>query len=284
MAADPDTLLEDAEGVDLLRGEPVARHGALRLGGEAEWYLVLRREEALAPALRALRSCKIKPRLLHGFSDAYAVEEGLAGALLRLGTAFSKVERRDGALHAGCAAAVAQLGCLAERAGLGDWTALKRYPGSVGGWLAAGALQALGPALRSLRVFSGRGVREVGPQRLESLPRTAVPLSVLLEPELPVGLSLPAPLPFPGSICEGSERLGPALAASGLLGLRLRRIRVSHEQPGLLINLGGASSRDLDLVLRLVRERLLRDHGLEIQRRLAPAGGPPGSGRRQRRR
>jgi UDP-N-acetylenolpyruvoylglucosamine reductase len=57
--------------------------------------------------------------------------------------------------------------------------------------------------------------------------------------------------------------------------LRLRHIRLADEQPGIVVNLGDGTSRDLDLVVRLVKERLMRDHGVEVEPVLHPLGRPP---------
>lgn len=266
--------LQGLAGVTALVGEAVARHGNLRLGGEVQHYIVVDDEAGLVAAVRALRASKVKLRSCHPFSDIWAREEGLSGALLRLGSAFAEVEAVEGGIRAGSAAPMALVGLRAARLGCARWAPLRTWPGTLGAWVEAQSLERLAPGLLQVRAFAGRSVRQVDRDGISRLPRTALPVSFVLALEPAPGFDLPPPPPPPGAICALDDGIQRAMTQAGLPGLRLRRIRLCREQPGVVINLGGARSTDLDLVLRLAKERLAKDHGLTLEIRLQPAGRP----------
>ncbi len=274
-AADLARALGEVPGVAVRLSEPVSRHGALRLGGEVEAWVVVNDELGLRTAVTALRRAELTIRPSFPLGDAYAREEGLSGALLRLGPAFGRVELCDGELRIGGAAPLAMVGSVAREAGLEGWARLESWPGTLAGWMANVDPVALGSSLVGVRVFQGRGFRDVEGPAVGSLARNAILLSARLDAMLGPDFVLPPPPPPPGAFCVLGPELVGYLARSRLPGMRLRRIRLSEEHAGIVVNLGGGSSRDLDLVLELTKRRLFRDHGLEVQTRLQPIGKPP---------
>ncbi len=273
-------VLEGQAGLAIRLDEPVARHSALRMGGEVEAWVLACDEDAVKAALAGLRAAGLTLRRHQPLGDHYAREEGLAGALLRLGPAFGTVEIEDDLIRVGAAVPMAQLGVVACRAGLADWAPVARWPGTVAAWLEAGEAEALAPLLRSVRALVGRSVKDRPGSSLASLSSKAVILGAELEARH--GRPLPPPPPPPGTLLVLDEKLEKAMRRSRLPGLRLRSIRLASEQPGVVVNLGAGSSRDLELIIRLVKERLKRDHGLEVEARLQPLGRPPRANPRSR--
>jgi len=266
-------VLGSHPGVVLRLDERVARHSALRIGGEVEAWVLALDEAAVKDAVAALRRGKLSLRPHDPLGDHYAREEGLAGAMLRLGPAFGQLGVEDDRLHAGAAVPLARLGVVAARHGLEAWAPLSRWPGTVGGWLSGADPARLAPLVHSVRALRGRSVVERSGDTLASLGSKAIVLGAVFHgrPDAP----LPPSPPSPGSLTLQGGDVLRAMVKSRLPGLRLRSIRLASEQPGLVVNLGGGSSRDLDLVLKLVQDRLKRDHGVELEARLAPLGRPP---------
>lgn len=278
MATRPElrTALATVPGVRLREEEPVARHGALRLGGGVELYVVVHDEAALEAVAAALRGARVSPRLFHPLSDAFARDAGLAGALLRLGPAFAEVEAGGEGIDAGVGAPLAAIGAAAERAGFEEWSGLCAWPGTLGSWCAGLDPEALARLFVRVTILTGRGVRRVDGAAVASIPRSAELLGGRL-PRAPVAALPPSP-PWPGALFDQDSDVASALARSSLPGVRLRRVRLATEQVGVVVNLGGGTARDLELLCRLAQERLGRDHGLEVQSRLQPLGRPPSPG------
>ena len=265
--------LEALPGVTLRVDERVARHSALRIGGEVEAWVLVHDEAGVKAVLSALRKAKLELREHQPLGDHYAREEGLSGAMLRLGPSFGLISIEDETIQVGAAAPLAQLGVMAQRAGLRCWAPLRRWPGTLGGWVKTADAEALAPLVVSVRAAVGRGIVNRSGTALAGLGRKAVILGATLVrcPDAP----LPPPPSCPGSLFVLDASLRLAMAQSRLPGLRLRSIRLAGEQAGVVVNLGSGGSRDLDLVIRLVKDRLKRDHGLEVVFRLQPMGRPP---------
>jgi UDP-N-acetylenolpyruvoylglucosamine reductase len=256
-------------GVAVRVDEPASRHGNLRVGGEVDLYVVVRDEAALAAAVAVLRREGVRWRACHGFTDV-PVCDAAPPAVIRLGPEFGLVEVRPDGVRAGVEAPLARVGRVAREAGHVPLAPLEHAAGTLGAWIAEAGQEALAPPLASVRVLQGRGYREVDPRA--PLPSTALPVAATLAGPLPRRLPLP---PEPGAI-SATRGVPECLRRSGLVGLRLRGLRV--EAPATVVNLGGATGRDLDLVVRLLQERLLRDHGLDLEPRFGPRA-PARSGR-----
>ncbi|MBN1334789.1 MAG: hypothetical protein JXB39_02380 [Deltaproteobacteria bacterium] len=265
--------LEGLPGVVAREAEPVARHVALRIGGPVELWVVVADETALLAASAVLRAHGVRWRFLHGLSDRVVADEGLSGALVRPGPGFAGVEVDQGEVQAGVAAPLARIGHAAREAGLETWTLLEACAGTVGDWVSEENRTRLGPAIREVRVLQGRSFRNLPGARLGGLSPSARVVAVRLSGVLPRGMPLPPP---PGALVDHPERrLSSMLEASGLLGLRIRAVRLPETAPGTVATLEGATARDLAFLERIVRERLFRDHGLHLEMRLVPAGRPP---------
>jgi UDP-N-acetylmuramate dehydrogenase len=273
LPADLRAVLAAVPGVCLREPEPVARHGALRIGGDVETYVVVHDEAALLAVAEALRAAHAGLRVLSPLGDAFARDAGLSGVLVRLGPAFGEVEVGPRGIEAGCGAPLASIGAAAARAGLAGWRGLSTWPGSLGAWCSDLDGAALATLCGRIRALTGRGLRDFSGAAVATVPRSALLIQACLIPEAPA--ALPPRPPWPGAAFAEDPDLLAALARSRLPGLRLRGIRLAEEQVGLVVNLGGGSARDLDLMLRVIVERLGRDHGLQAQPRLQPMGRPP---------
>ncbi len=263
--------LRDLPGVSVREAEPLARHANLRLGGPVELWIGVADEEALVAAAAILGAEGVRWRLVHGLTDLVVSDDGLAGALVRPGPGFSRVEAVAGGIRAGVGAPLARVGWAARASGLGDLARLETSAGTVGEWLGSEARPRLGPAVRGIRVLKRRVLADLPGDRLPGLPSSAVVVAVDLVGPLPRGVPLPAP---PGALAT-DPTVARLLARSGLLGLRIRSLRLPEAAPGTVAALTGATARDLAFLARIVEDRLMRDHGFRLETRLAPAGRPP---------
>ncbi|NOY24707.1 MAG: hypothetical protein GXP62_02445 [Oligoflexia bacterium] len=90
----------------------------------------------------------------------------------------------------------------------------------------------------------------------------------------------PAPAhPPPGGLFadDGPLRAGPQVAATGLLGTRLRSWRLSAVEPGTLVNTGGGDCASALLLAKSAAELARRRRGAVLDIRLPLVGfdGPP---------
>lgn len=266
-----DTLLEALHGVDGLvvrTGEPLGRHNLLRVGGPVDLWLVAETEAAAVAALGACKAGGVKVRALDG-EHWLARDEGLEGACLVLGAVARTVEvREDGEVRAGGRVAMAALAEQVARSGL---TGLERHGGRPGTVAEAVAAGQLGDAVRSLRVLRGARATTVSPDKLKST-HTVITVDLVLGLELPTTVlahthtARRSSSERPGRLMADPDRqrADSLIAEAGLRGVRLRSVRVGNHEPNCLVNLGGATARDVALVLAMIRDRVKHRTGADL--------------------
>ena len=248
--------LDAIAGLTLRCEEPLSRHGSLRMGGAIEFYAVAHTDQALLEAARIARRQRLGLSVFTGFSELAGRGEGVCGLLVRLGSGYASIERGQGQLRVGVGAPLASLGVRGLAAGFPDYARLATMPGTVGEWMAERGVSAFGQALLAVRALTGKGVVDFPRDDFDSIPKRAIPLSVTLEEGLPLLAEAPAPR---GALFASDAKVRRGMDRAGLLGLRLRQLRLSTECPGVVVNLGRAAPRDLDLLRVLVRDRLSKE-------------------------
>ena len=272
VGADADAPAVPARAARLLGGvpardeEPIARHLPLRGGGGAfEVWVEVPDEAALLAVIKAARAEKLAVRPLLPFADALPPEGGLTGVAMRLGVGFEQIREVEGGVWVGAATPLARVGL---RTG---YAALAGAPGTLGeayedGWIA--------PALAKIRRFRGRSFEELEPA---GDPKGLLPdpKSLLVGALLKPGTKLTPP-PAGRAFRDHKRRNIPAvpdlLRGLALGGLRLGAAVLAEEDPTVLANRGGATPRQLRLLLQAVRERVHTATGLELEDRLPPPG------------
>ena len=81
------------------------------------------------------------------------------------------------------------------------------------------------------------------------------------------GASQPLDFPSAGSVFKRpvGDFAGRLIEASGLKGVRVGGAEVSEKHAGFIVNRGGATSSDVKALVELIRERVLKDHGVLLE-------------------
>ena len=279
-------------------GEPLSRHTSFKIGGQAESMVWPGREEEWSWLLGFVRQKGLPLTVLGLGANVIVNDAGLPGVvastsrMCRIEVSGSKVRAQSGAVLDAVVARCAE-------AGLSGMEKLSGIPGTVGGalWINAGAFgqeaydrlvsfTALDPEAKLVRrakaevAFSYRKVEGVS-----GLVFLAAEWA--LTPGAPADLreiraaTLQArankqPLEFPsaGSVFkrppEGyASRL---IDACGLKGLTVGRAQVSPKHAGFIVNLGGATARDVMELIGRVREAVLAKTGVRLELEQIPLG------------
>ena len=260
----------------VLTEEPLARHTPLRVGGPVELWVEASDTEGLHDFLRLAREAGGKWRVHWPFADWLVRDGGLRGTVLRLGEAFERIDLNADTITLGSAALWSAL--PAELEG-GIWDALRAWPGSVGGLFAHGNVQELSRLCTEIQV--SRGGRVVTLPWTEDEPpklgESTVLLSVTLRRVAAARHWLRAPKPI-GTLFEevADTAVSKEPAKAGVLGTRLRRWRLSPVEPGTVVQLGGGTFRDLQMLIKGIRSRVEKSRGITIETRIPVFGNEPG--------
>ncbi len=267
-----------------------------RTGGPAEWLVRPDSAEALAAFLRALpRDVQVLP--VGVGSNLIVRDGGVPGVVVRLPKAMAKVSVADGRVRAGGAAMGISVASAARDAGIAGLEFLRGIPGTVGGAVRmnAGAYgRDTSDILVEVTVVTREGAVETWPAarlgytyRHSELPAGAVVVEAVFagtpgDPAL-IGAEMdriaaereasqPLRSRTGGSTFKNPEghKAWELIDRAGCRGLTRGAAQVSEKHCNFLLNLGGASSADIEALGEEVRAKVLASSGVvlewEIQR------------------
>jgi len=269
--------LAEVSGVSTRTEEPLCHHLPLRVGGPVQLWAVIHDMDGLHNTVQAARTHRVNWRVHWPFTDWLVRDGGLAGAVFRLGRGFEAITISDDHVNLGAAALWSAV--PPELAGP-FWDELRRWPGSVGGWLERGIDAELPLCCTEISVLQGGRVQAFPVSEDDGWPalaKTAIPLGITLMRRPPPRVEiLPPPPPGAlfGSVLDSTP--GRELERAGVSGTRLRRWRLARIEPGSLVQLGGGSCKDLMMLVSGIRQRVEKTRGAKLEVRIPLLGNEPG--------
>ena len=282
--------LSERDGT-ILRDEPLSRHTTLRVGGPARRYCRVKTEEGLSAVLRAASGSGEPLALLGMGSNVVAADEGFPGWVVRLEGDFLRISISGDRLTAGGGAALGGACAAASRAGLSGLEPISGIPSSMGGAVRinAGAYGGeIFDVLESVRLVSRSGDRrEAGASdiphgyrwtQLCDTGEIVSEVTLRLRPAAPEEIAertrvvsekrrgaLPSE-PNAGSVFKNppGDYAGRLVEACGLKGERRGDAVISTRHANVVVNLGGARSADVVLLMRLMRDSVREKFGVTL--------------------
>ena len=280
---------------ELLLDEPLSRHCTFRIGGPGEAVYTPRDEAALRAALTFARHNGVPLHILGNGSNVLIADEGLRGIVLLLINGLTDLlYLGDGMIACGAGVPLKRLCVFALEHSLTGLEFAYGIPGSVGGalYMNAGAyggeiknvlssVRSLDPvtgepeetplrdleyAYRNTSFMKNGRIITAGYFRLEPGDRDAISAKMN---ELMGRRKASQPLEYPsaGSTFQRPP-VGYAAAHIDECGLKGRRVggaQVSEKHAGFVINTGGATFADVTELMRVIKEEVLRRHGVTLE-------------------
>lgn len=274
--------------------EPLCKHTSFRIGGPAEVMVFPKNSEELAEVLKVSAALDIKPVILGAGTNVLAPDDGLRGIVICLKDALSGMQLLDGnRIRVMAGVTMTRAAVFAADRGLSGMEFAHGIPGSVGGgiYMNAGAYGGeLCQICESVDVMSPTGDLKTYTcdemrfsyrhSRLEDEPGVVVSAIFCLEPgepetikskmkELQGKRSASQPLNLPSAGSAFKRPVGGYAAAlidqTGLKGFRIGGAAVSEKHAGFVVNLGGATAKDVTELLQAVSERVFEATGIRIE-------------------
>ncbi len=285
----------------------LAKYCSLKAGGRAAALAFPPGREELEALIAFLRGKRI-PYLPFGRGTNLLVKDGgYPGVLISLSEGFQKVEseREEGEkllrIRAEGGAPLSRVVELAAQEGGAGLAALVGIPGSVGGAIRmnagpAGSKGQIGDSVKTVLVVENSG-RVVSRDREElkfgyresALKEREFALEAVLEltPGKPEKIrkemetirekkksAQPWDLPNAGSIFKNPDRnkAGQMIEEAGLKGVRIRGAQVSPLHANFIVNVGGATARDILSLAGMIRDRVKEKFGVLLEMELKVVG------------
>lgn len=281
-------------GIDFRFNEPMAKHTSFRIGGPAEVMAFPKSTEELAKIVKASGLLDCKTAILGAGTNVLAPDEGLGGLVICLKDCMDGMELLgDGRIRVSSGVTMTRAAVFAASHGLGGMEFAHGIPGTVGGgvYMNAGAyggsieqicesadIMFLNGEIRTFRAEEiGFSYRH---SRLEDEPGIVVSVVFQLQPKPEAQIreemqtllskrkaSQPLELPSAGSAFK--RPVGGYAAAlidqAGLKGLQIGGAAVSEKHAGFVVNLGGATARDVCALLEDVSNKVYDFSGIRLE-------------------
>lgn len=279
--------------MELQMNEPMSRHTTFRIGGPAALMALPKTVEEAKTAVKTAREMGIEPFFLGNGSNLLVADGGYPGFAVKLTGDFDEIREVNRGLEAGSAVLLSRLSNTLAGRGLAGLEFASGIPGSVGGAVTmnAGAYGGeLGQVLETVTFLDEEGETctlpasecDFGYRHSIFSNRKCLILEARfqLEPGDPAAIrarmdELAAkrrekqPLEYPSAGSMFKRPPGHFAAAlidqCGLKGFTVGGAQVSEKHAGFVVNRGGATCADVLELVRQVKERVLRQTGVELE-------------------
>lgn len=273
-----------------VRGEPMARHTSLRIGGPADYFVRVASEADLRGAVAVAREHELPVFMLGGGTNLLVADRGIRGVVLE--NAWREDDVDGTVVTASSGTPLAHVAAVAARNGISGLEWMATVPGTVGGavhgnagafgtetadvlvdaelmdldgrsWTATredlgysyrtSALQGKPTIVLRARFRGAPGDRATAVRRIKEIANERAAKQPLAQPNT-------------GSIFRNppGDHAGRLIEAAGLKGHRLGGAMVSEKHANFIVNAGGASAVDVRELMRLCQREVKERFGVDL--------------------
>ena len=295
------TRLINITGKDNVRiNEPMKNHTTFKIGGPAQYYVTPESVTQIQEVVSLCRDMNIPLHVIGNGSNILVGDDGVDGVVLALFNTFSDYEIKDNVITAQAGMSLIKLAVIALREGLTGLEFASGIPGSVGGavYMNAGAYDGqMKDVVTSVTVLDEAGnIRILGRDELDMGYRTSavakhnmIVLQVIIElkagnkeqikdrmNQLSELMKHKQPLEYPsaGSTFKRPEGYfaGKLIADAGLKGYSIGGAAVSEKHAGFVVNMGGATAKDVVELTDYIKKRIIEQFGVTLELEIKKIG------------
>ena len=282
----------------VMENEPMCKHTTLKIGGNADYYIIIKSEKELKKVLELVKTNDIPLTILGNGSNVLVRDGGIRGIVVKLDFKEYVIGKQNefAYITVGSGMALSALAIIAQKEGLTGLECLSGIPGTVGGAIRMNA-GAYGKEMKDIVVFSkcidkNGNIHELNLQAHKFDYRTSCFKNndlIILETTIKLNYAdknqiqrkmdeykesrlknQPIELPNAGSTFKRNTEFPTAklIDECGLKGYRIGDAEVSTKHAGFLVNKGKAKASDVlqlaDYIKAQVKEKFDKDIELEI--------------------
>ena len=295
------TRLINITGKDNVRiNEPMKNHTTFKIGGPAQYYVTPESVTQIQEVVSLCRDMNIPLHVIGNGSNILVGDDGVDGVVLALFNTFSDYEIKDNVITAQAGMSLIKLAVIALREGLTGLEFASGIPGSVGGavYMNAGAYDGqMKDVVTSVTVLDEAGnIRILGRDELDMGYRTSavakhnmIVLQVIIElktgdkeqikdrmNQLSELRKQKQPLEYPsaGITFKRPEGhfAGKLIADAGLKGYSIGGAAVSEKHAGFVVNMGGATAKDVVELTDYIKKRIIEQFGVTLELEIKKIG------------
>ncbi len=270
----------------------LAKHTSFKIGGPARYFFIAKNKEELIEAVKQAKNFNLKFFILGGGSNVLALDQGYDGLVVKVNL---RKYYFNNDLYAEAGVSWGELvGAATEKSLTGlEWTA--GLPGVVGGAVYGNVqafhvrisdivkeVEAFNPEDLSIKSFSRKDCQFSEKDSVFKKNKSLIILSAVLEIKKGDKKEIEKKIKEHLQFRKEKQPLGYASAGSvfinvsdkpssylidkaGLKGLKIGQAQVSEKHAGFIINLGGAKSKDVLELIRIIKEKVKEKFNVDIQ-------------------
>ena len=278
---------------ELLLEEPMAKHTSFRIGGPADMLAQPGNEAELAELLKRAAHHAVPVTLVGNGSNLLVRDKGIRGLVIKLSNLFSSITVAGNVLTFGSGISLAMASKKAASLSLSGLEFAVGIPGTIGGavYMNAGAYDGeMAKVVTSVQVMDRQGQSsQLKADELDfSYRHTALQNSGLIVTSVTVSLQpgeaesikakmddfsqrriakQPLELPSAGSMFKRPVGYfaGTLIEQTGLKGYTVGGAQVSTKHAGFVVNVGGATAKDVLQLISDVQARVLAAQGVQLE-------------------
>jgi UDP-N-acetylmuramate dehydrogenase len=286
-------LKQQLPGLEVRQDEPMSAHTTFRVGGPAQLLALPKTEDELVAAVRLSRENGVEPICIGNGSNLLVDDAGLDGFVIQTFPGLNWCQVNESHITAGSGILLAALASEAAKHSLTGLEFAHGIPGTLGGAVTmnAGAYDGeMRQVIEQVRVLDQNGeiVTFENEQCAFSYRHSAfsngeflvLSAELKLSPgdasairsrmsELMTKRKEKQPLGYPSAGSTFKRPEGHYAAAlidqCGLKGAHIGGAQVSEKHAGFVVNTGAATCQDILNLMELVRQRVYRETGVELE-------------------
>lgn len=277
----------------LLVNEPLSKHTTFKIGGPADYLIFPATTAEVADIMIIAKQNEMPVTLLGNGSNILVLDNGIKGLVLKFGSEMSYIRHVKNTIYVGAGAMLADVSSYVAEHGLGGFEFAIGIPGSIGGAVFMNAGAYSGEMCQVVTAVSGvcrnGGVKRfVGPEIVFGYRHSVFQDNgcVICEVELQLQkqekpdikqkmddytvkreTKQPLEMPSAGSTFKRppGHFAGTLIEQAGLKGYTVGGAQVSNKHAGFIINAGGATAKDVLLLIKEVQRRVHGHSGIMLQ-------------------
>ena len=278
---------------ELLPEEPMAKHTSFRIGGPADVLAQPADEAELAALLKRAREHAVPVTLVGNGSNLLVRDKGIRGLVIKLSNIFSSITVDGNVLTFGSGISLAMASKKAASLSLSGLEFAVGIPGTIGGavYMNAGAYDGeMAKVVTCVRVMDMQGkISELQASELDFAYRhtalqnsgwIVISVTVALQPGEAESIAAkmadfsqrriskqPLELPSAGSMFKRPVGYfaGTLIEQTGLKGYTVGGAQVSQKHAGFVVNVGGATAKDVLQLISDVQSKVFAAHGVRLE-------------------
>ncbi|WP_419883761.1 UDP-N-acetylmuramate dehydrogenase [Peribacillus sp. B-H-3] len=286
--------LKEMQVGKVLENEPLSNHTTMKIGGPADLFIEPSSVESLENAMKVIKEHHMKWRAIGRGSNLLVSDEGIEGAVIKLGKGLDSLEINGTEITVGAGFSLVSLSVQISKKGLAGLEFASGIPGSVGGavYMNAGAHGSdISNILKKAYVLFEDGTFSwLNREEMEFSYRTSVlqkkrpGIVIQAVFELTEGNkevitermqqnknyrkdTQPYNLPCAGSIFRNPlpHHAGRLVQEAGLKGHSIGGAQISEMHGNFIVNAGNGRAEDVLALIQHVKDTVLEKYGVEME-------------------